>query len=72
MENIKTKYFLRAVEFWPTFDIRIVITLTALFRKPTEVSQNMPTFISIELQLGNNGPLKKCKICVFCRPFFSK
>ena len=57
MENTKiTCLFLRAAESWPTFDIQISMTLaifwesckTALFRKPTEVPQNTPTFISIE------------------------
>ena len=47
-------YFLRAVEFWPTFDIQISLTLAIFwgkvtklhfFRNPTEVSQNMPAFI---------------------------
>ena len=32
MENTKITYFLRPVEFWPTFDIQISITL-AIFRK---------------------------------------
>ena len=51
-------YFLRAIEFWPTFDIQIDITLTMfwkscktkLFRNPTEIAQNTPkkTFISID------------------------
>ena len=50
-----TGLLLKAVEFWPTFDIQIGITLaifresckTTLFRKSAEVSQNTPTFISI-------------------------
>ena len=47
-------HILKAVEFWPTFDIQIDITLSMFweklqnctFRKPTEVSQNSPTFMS--------------------------
>ena len=46
-------HFLTPVEFWPTFEIQISITLaviwknckTTLFRKPTKVSQNTPTLI---------------------------
>ena len=53
-------YFLKAVECCPIFHIQIERTLSifcekqqnflesTLFRKPTEVSQNTPTFISIE------------------------
>ena len=52
-------YYLRAVKFWPTFEVQISITLaifwkklhnytTKPFKKPTEVSQNTPTLISIE------------------------
>ena len=52
----KNYLFSRAAEFWPTFDIQISISLTifwkscktTLFKKPTEVSQNTPKFISIE------------------------
>ena len=34
MENTKTTvYFLRAVEFWPTFDIQISITLAIFWNK---------------------------------------
>ena len=49
-------YFLKVVEFCPTFDIQIdtsaifrgkVFRNFTLFRNPTEVSQNKPTFILI-------------------------
>ena len=34
MENIQdTRLFLRAVDFWPTFDIEISITLAILLEK---------------------------------------
>ena len=60
MENTKKTYVvLRAVEFWPTFDVQISKLLlcfgknfkTSLFRKPTEVSPNTPTFISREVSI---------------------
>ena len=65
-------YFLKAVEFCPTFDTQIDITLanfgrgckTTLFRKPTEVSQNTPTSYQQGQPLRNNGLLKIRKI--FC------
>ena len=46
-------HFLIPVEFLPTFEIQISMALaviwksckTTLFKKPTEVSQNMPTLI---------------------------
>ena len=49
-------YFLRAAEFWPTFDMQISITLAIFleklqnyaFTKPAEFSQITPTFLSIE------------------------
>ena len=48
-------YFLRAVEFWPTFHMQTDITWlyfgkcwkTKLFRKPTKLFQNTPKFTSI-------------------------
>ena len=46
---------------------------TTLFRKPTDVSQNMPTFISIRLPIinhKNKGTLKMWKICYFWWLFF--
>ena len=60
MENTKKTYVVvRSVEFWPTFDIQISKLLlhfrknfkTSLFRKPTEVSQNTPTFILREVSI---------------------
>ena len=50
-------YVFKAFEFWPTFDIQIDIVLAIFwgmfqndtnYRKPTEVTQNTPTFISID------------------------
>ena len=80
MENTrKTCLFLRAVEVWPTFDIQINITLAVFweklqnytFRKPTEVSQNTPTFIPMGDSHYEVTALKKMKnLCCFGSSFF--
>ena len=45
---------------------------TTVFRKPTEVSQNTLTFISIGHPLRNNNSLKIWKTCSFGGSFFKK
>ena len=72
-------YVFKAFEFWPTFDIQIDTVLAIFwgmfqndtnYRKPTEVTQNTPTFISIDHTLWNKGSYKNEKICVFLGLFF--
>ena len=74
-------YFLKVVDFCSTFDTQIDITLaifqesckTTLFRKPTEVSQNTPTFISIGPPITKSRPFKNMQnLCFFGGSFFKK
>ena len=71
-------YFLKAIEFWPTFDIQVYITLaifreklqTTPFRKSIEVSQNASTFISIGLPITKYKPFKNIRnLCFFVASF---
>ena len=71
MEKTKTTcLFFKGLKSWTTSDIQISITLaifwekfqTTFFRKPTEVSQNTPTFISIEPLITKQRYNKNLKI----------
>ena len=60
-------YFLKAVEYFGKS------CKTTLFRKPTEVSQNKPTFISIGPHITKSQPYKNMKnLWVFLAIPFSK
>ena len=71
-------YFLKAIEFWPTFDIQVDITLyfgksckTTPFRTPTETYQNTSTLISIALPIPKQQPCKNMRnLCFFGGSFF--